>query len=170
MWGDGGKSLYYMSDRSGAENIWKLTLGGGTPRQVTKFTDGRVRWPSISYDGREIVFERSFGIWKLDTESGRASGGHITRPGSRRASEVHIARRGAPAGPAVERVRQADQLRDLALSPDGKKVAFIAHGEVFAASATEGGDATRVTTTTAPESQPVWAPDSRRLAYVSHRN
>ena len=157
MWGDGGKSLFYMSDRSGAENIWKLTLGGGTPRQVTKFTDGRVLWPSVSYDGREIVFERGFGIWKLDTESGRAS-------------EVHITRRGSPAGPAVERVRQADQLRDLALSPDGKKVAFVAHGEVFAASATDGGDATRVTTTTAPESQPVWAPDSRRLAYVSHRN
>src|SRR5205085_6327178 len=66
--------------------------------------------------------------------------------------------------------RQTDQLQDLALSPDGKKVAFIARGEVFAASATDGGDAVRVTTTQAPESQPTWAPDSRRLAYVSERN
>jgi tricorn protease len=156
MWGDGGKSLYFMSDRSGSENIWKLALGG-EPRQVTKFTDGRVLWPSISYDGREIVFERGFGIWKLDAESGRAS-------------EVKITRRGVPAGPAVERVRQTDQLQDLALSPDGKKIAFVARGEVFAASATDGGDAVRLTTTPAPESQPTWAPDSRRLAYVSERN
>ncbi|HST53556.1 MAG TPA: S41 family peptidase [Pyrinomonadaceae bacterium] len=156
MWGDGGKSLYFMSDRGGSENIWKLTLGG-EPRQVTKFTGGRVLWPNISYDGREIVFERGFGIWKLDTDSGRAS-------------EVGITRRGAPAGPAVERVRQTDQLQDLALSPDGKKIAFVARGEVFAASATDGGDAVRLTTTAAPESQPTWAPDSRRVAYVSERN
>jgi tricorn protease len=157
MWGDGGRSLYFMSDRSGAENIWKFTLGGGEPRQLTKFTDGRVLWPSASYDGRTIVFERGFGIWRLDTETGRAG-------------EVQITRRGSPSGPEVERVMQAGQFQDLALSPDGKKVAFVARGEIFAASATDGGDATRVTTTPAPESQPAWAPDSRRLAYVSHRN
>jgi tricorn protease len=156
MWGDGGRSLYFMSDRSGAENIWKLTLGG-RPAQVTKFTDGRVLWPSISYDGRSLVFERGYGIWLLDTESGRAS-------------EVRITRRGVPSGPSVERVRQTDQLQELALSPDGKKVAFTARGEVFAASATDGGDATRVTTTPAPESQPAWDKESRRLAYVSARN
>jgi Tol biopolymer transport system component/C-terminal processing protease CtpA/Prc len=156
MWGDSGKSLYFMSDRSGAENIWKLTLGG-RPAQVTKFTDGRVLWPSISYDGRSVVFERGYGIWLLDTESGRAS-------------EVRITRRGVPSGPSVERVRQTDQLQELALSPDGKKVAFTARGEVFAASATDGGDATRVTTTPAPESQPTWDKESRRLAYVSARN
>jgi Tol biopolymer transport system component/C-terminal processing protease CtpA/Prc len=157
MWGDAGKSLYFMSDRSGAENIWKLTVGSGQAQQLTKFTDGRVLWPSISYDGRTIVFERGFRIWSLDTDSGRAA-------------EVSITRRGVPAGPAVERVRQTDQFQELALSPDGKKIAFDARGEIFAASATDGGDAVRVTTTPAPESQPAWAPDSRRLAYVSERN
>ena len=57
----------------------------------------------------------------------------------------------------------------MALSPDGKKVAFVARGDVFAASAKDGGDATRVTSTDAIESQPAWAPDSRRLVYVSAR-
>src|SRR5215207_355412 len=156
MWGEGGKSLYYMSDRGGAENLWKLPLGG-RPVQLTKFTLGRVLWPNISYDGRTVVFERGYGIWRMETDSGRAS-------------EVRITLRGAPAGPAVERVRQTEQLQDLALSPDGKKVAFVARGEVFAASAADGGDALRVTNTAAPESQPVWSPDSRRLAYVSERN
>jgi tricorn protease len=155
MWGEGGKSLLYTSDRGGAENIWKLPLGG-RPVQLTKFTSGRVLWPNISYDGRTVVFERGYGIWRMETDSGRAS-------------EVRITLRGAPAGPSVERVRQTDQLQDLALAPDGKKVAFVARGEVFAASSTDGGDAVRVTNTAAPESQPVWSPDSRRLAYVSER-
>ncbi|HKG12593.1 MAG TPA: hypothetical protein VKB12_04620, partial [Pyrinomonadaceae bacterium] len=102
MWGDAGRSLYFMSDRGGAENIWKLSLGGRAA-QVTKFADGRVLWPSISYDGGAIVFERGYGIWLLDTRSGRAG-------------EVRITRRGVPSGPSVERVRQTEQLQELALS------------------------------------------------------
>lgn len=156
MWGDGGKSLYYMSDRGGAENIWKLPLGG-RPVQLTKFTSGRVLWPSISYDGRTVVFERGYGIWRMETDSGRAS-------------EVNITLRGAASGQAVERLRQTEFFQDMALAPDAKKVAFVARGEVFAASATDGGDAVRVTNSPAPESQPVWSPDSRRLAYVSERD
>ena len=155
MWSRDGRTLFYTSDRGGAENVWRLPVGG-RPAQVTRFTSGRVMWPSISADGRAIVFERDLGIWKLDTETGRAS-------------EVRVTRRGAGSQPAPERLRQTDQFDDLALAPDGKKVAFVARGEVFAASATDGGDATRVTTTPAPESQPAWAPDSRRLVYVSER-
>ncbi len=157
MWARDGKSLYYMSDRSGAQNIWHRTLGGGAARQITKFEDGRVVWPSISADGRTIVFERDFRVWKLDLETGRAAA-------------VEIERRGAPAGTDVRHVSLAGQFRELALSPDGKKVAFVAHGEVFAASAKDGGEALRITRTAAPESQPVWAPDSKRLVYVSTRD
>ena len=156
MWSRDGRTVFYTSDRGGAENIWRVSPGG-KPSQVTRFTAGRLLWPSISADGRAIVFERDFRVWKLDTESGRAA-------------EVNITRRGASSHAATERVRQTDQFEDLALAPDGKKLAFVARGEVFAASATEGGDAARVTDTPAPESQPVWSPDSRRLAYVSARN
>src|SRR6185295_4229906 len=166
MWSGDGGSIYYVSDRGGAQNIWMSNTGspqsrrerGGLAeaRQVTKFTDGRVLWPNISYDGRTIVFERNFAIWKLDTVSGQTS-------------EVPITRRGAPSGPSVEHLRLTDQIQELALSPDGKKVAFVVRGEVFAASSKDGGDAARVTNSPTAESQIAWAPDSRRLAYVSDR-
>jgi Tol biopolymer transport system component len=58
----------------------------------------------------------------------------------------------------------------LALSPDGKKVAFAARGELFAASSKDGGDAVRVTRSVAAESDVVWSPDSKRIAYVSDRD
>ena len=157
MWSHDGKSLYYMSDRSGAQNIWHRPLAGGAARQITKFTGGRVVWPSISADGRAIVFERDFRIWKLDLKTGEAA-------------PVEIERRGVPAGPDVRHVSLAGQFRELALSPDGKKVAFTAHGEIFAAAAKEPGEAQRLTRTAAPESQPEWAPDSKRLVYVSTRD
>ena len=156
MWTPDGKRLYFVSDRGGAENLWTVTTGS-TPQKVTSFTDGRVLWPSIAYDGRGIVFERDFGIWRLDTASGQAS-------------EVRIALRGVPSEQAIEHRRLTDRFTDFNLSPDGKKVAFIARGEVFAASASEGGDALRITNTAGVESQVIWSPDSRKLVYVSDRD
>ncbi|MGZ8842495.1 MAG: hypothetical protein ACXW18_02460, partial [Pyrinomonadaceae bacterium] len=67
----------YVSDRSGAQNVWAKDIGGKN-RQVTQFKDGRVLWPSIGYDGRAIVFERNFQIWKLDPTNGRAGAISIT--------------------------------------------------------------------------------------------
>lgn len=156
MWSGDGAGIFYVSDRNGSQNIWTKSLTG-QPRQVTRFKDGRVLWPNISYDGKAIVFERNFAIWKLDTASGQAS-------------EVPITRRGAPAGPSVEHLRLTDQIQELALSPDGKKAGFVVRGEVFAASAKDGGDAARVTNSPSGESQIAWAPDSRRMAYVSDRD
>ena len=163
MWNADGRTLFYVSDRAdngnknGAQNIWSLAPGRPGARRITNFTAGRVLWPSISYDGREIVFEHDFRIWKLDTESGRAA-------------EVEIIRRGASAGPAIEHVRLTDQIAELQLSPDGKKIAFVVRGEVFAASAADGGDAARASNSSADEYQIAWAPDSRRLVYVSDRD
>ncbi len=155
MWTADGRGLFYVSDRGGAQNIWLRPLGGAA-RPVTKFKDGRVLWPNISYDGRAIVFEHNFGVWLLDTGSGQAK-------------PVSIARRGAPAGPAVEHLTLTNQIQEQALSPDGKKIAFVVHGEVFAAPAKDGGDATRITRTAAAESDAAWSPDSRRLVYASAR-
>jgi Tol biopolymer transport system component len=163
MWSADGRTLFYVSDRTDAgnknyaQNIWTATPGRSEARRISNFTDGRVLWPSISYDGREVVFEHNFAIWKLDTSSGKAS-------------EVSITRRGAASGPAVERQRINDQISELQLSPDGKKVAFVVRGEVFAASASDGGEAVRVSNSPAEEYQIAWAPDSRRLVYVSDRD
>src|ERR1041384_4200033 len=156
MWSKDDRTIYYVSDRSGAQNVWAKDLNGKS-HQVTQFKDGRVLWPSIDIDGKSIVFERNFQVWKLDTSSGRAAA-------------VDIVRRGAPAGPAIDHLRLTDQISEIALSPDGKKIAFIVRGEIFAASSTDGGDAARVTFTPAQESQMAWTPDSRRLVYVSDRD
>jgi Tol biopolymer transport system component/C-terminal processing protease CtpA/Prc len=155
MWGGDGRTVYYVSDRNGAQNIWSR-VQGAQAKPITRFKDGRVLWPNISYDGRVIVFERDFSIWKLDTSNNQAS-------------EIKIARRGLPAGPATERLTLTSQVQEMELSPDGKKVAFITHGEIFAASAKDGGDAVRITSTVAVESQINWSPDSRRIVYVSNR-
>ena len=155
MWMPDGKQIYFMSDRMGAQNIWSLALGGKA-KQVTKFTDGRVLWPSIGYDGKAIVFEHDFKIWQLDTKNGEAYAVPITLVGSAAgAGTTHLT---------------LNQFTDLDLSPDAKKIAVIAHGEIFATSARDGGEAIRVTNTAAPESRVTWSPDSTRIAYLSQRD
>jgi tricorn protease len=156
MWSADGTRLFYMSDRSGAENIWEQPIGG-TAKPITTFTKGRVLWPSISVDGKSIVFERDLGLWRLDVATGKAA-------------PVAVTLRGAPAGDGTQRLTLQNRFSDLALSPDGRKVAFVARGEVFAAASKEGDPSERLTRTAAAESDPTWAPDSRRLAYVSARD
>lgn len=156
MWSADGKRIYFVSDRSGAQNIWTMPLGGQA-KQLTNFTDGRVLWANISSDGKQIVFERNFRIWTMNADGGK--------PG-----EVAINLRGAPAAPLAERINLSAQIRELAIAPDGKKVALVARGEIYAASAKEAGEAARVTNTVAPESFVAWSPDSRRIVYASERD
>ena len=160
MWSADGSRLYFVSDRNGTQNIWTQPVRGAAnvAKPLTNFTDGRVVWASISTDGKQIVFERDFRIWTVNTDGGKPA-------------PVNITLRGAPSSPALsERVNLGGQIREMALSPDGKKIAAIARGDVFAASAKEGGEMARITTSVAPESFVVWSPDSRRLAYASERD
>jgi Tol biopolymer transport system component/C-terminal processing protease CtpA/Prc len=155
MWMPDGRQLYFMSDRGGAQNIWSVALGA-KPRPVTKFTDGRVLWPSIGYDGKAVVFEHDFKIWQLNTNSGEAYALPITLVGS-------------AASPGITHTT-LNTFTDLRLSPDARKILVAAHGELFASSARDGGDAIRVTHTPGPESQMAWAPDSTRIVYLSQRD
>ena len=151
-----GSKTYFVSDRSGQQNLW-LQARGASPKQLTNFTDGRVLFANLSYDGEEIVFERNFRIWKMKADGGKPQ-------------ELAISLRGAASSPLTERVNLSTQIREFALSPDGKKVAVTARGEVFAASAKDGGDVVRVTNTAGPESYVSWSPDSKKLVYTSERD
>jgi tricorn protease len=154
MWSADGKTLFYMSDASGAENIWSAPVASpAAAKELTHFKEGRVLWPSIGDGGRTIVFERNFVIWKVEIASGKAE-------------QVPIALRGVSDSPGVTHVTVSN-FRKLALSPDGKKLAVVAHGEIFAVSAKDGGEAQRITHTATAEGDPVWSADSMKLLYRS---
>src|SRR5438874_1524665 len=157
MWTPDGSRLFYMSDRSGNENIWTMTLSSSDAKQVTNFKDGRVLWPSIAIDGSTIVFERNLGIWRLDTASSNATA-------------IPITLRGVASAPGLEHRRINDRFSEYAVAPDGKKFAFIARGDIFAAQSKEPGDATRVTNTAGAEFEVVWSPDSKTIVYASDRS
>jgi len=161
----GNGEIFFVSDREtsakagsrevmkSANNLWKVSADGGKPTQLTHFPDGSLFYPSISSDGKVIVFEEDGGLWKLDTASGKAS-----------EVKIDIATDGKENNFEVLAINgKADS---YSLSPSGQRAAISAHGEIFSI-ATEHGDATRVTRSYARDTQPVWAPDGKSIAYVS---
>ena len=54
------------------------------------------------------------------------------------------------------------------LSPDGKTLLFVRGGDIWQVS-TRGGQATRLTSDSAKESQPIYSPRGKRIAFVSNR-
>jgi len=169
MYGRNGE-IYFVADRlaneknvkyagpevmKSANNIWKLSDKGGAPVQVTHHGDGNLFFPSISADGRTIVYEDNFGIWKLDTASGKST-------------EIHIDIKSDSKQNDVELVSISNQAESFHLSPSTKRAAITAHGEIFTI-ATDRGEPQRVTETPWREQDPRWSPDGKWIAFVSDR-
>jgi tricorn protease len=189
-----GKSLYFVSDRTGTPNLWRMPAGGGEPQQITRHQGDAARFPAIARDGSRIVYEYNFQIWTLPLaeprSAARSDNAAAWRAGSQTTPASLFAARRKPAAPApvaaepvsvslfapsdrlynlVQQVRLTSGAASLALSPNGSALAFAARGEIWTVP-TAGGDARRLTNTPTQESAPVWAPDSRTLAYVGDRN
>ncbi len=50
-----GAWVYFLSDRGGRVDLWRVDPNGGTPEQVTDDADEE-RWPAISRDGRFLAY------------------------------------------------------------------------------------------------------------------
>jgi tricorn protease len=157
MWGHDG-AIYFVSDRqgNGLTNIWRIPDSGGKADRVTTFKSGDVRWPAVSADGRVIVFEHDFGIWKLDLNSRKTTPItlNIAAETQENLSEVQTFN------------SQAD---DYDLAPSSRRVAFSIHGEIFTAPVEEG-DLKQVTDGHARDRLVAYAPDGKSLSFVSDRS
>ena len=65
-----GSSVYFVSDRDGTENIWRHDFASGQQTQLTFFKVDGPRWPRISSDGDELVFEVFGELFKVSTAGG----------------------------------------------------------------------------------------------------
>src|SRR4029077_10396575 len=172
MWGADG-AIYYVADpmpndksvatgrpdvRKSVNNIYKIPANGGQPVQVTRHVDGILFWPSMSSDGKVIVYEELFGIWKLDVATGKTNEIKIEIAGDEKDNETD-----------VEVVK--DEVDAFDISPSGRRAVISARGQIFTI-ATERGDIARV----APDNQasrnqfPKWSADGKYVAYMSDKS
>lgn len=155
VWGPDGNSLFFLSERSGSFNVWKLDLAAPrTPAQVTTHRTHPVRFLSASRSG-DLCYAYDGELWVRPAATGEA-----------RKLEVLIATDRRDRG--VESTDVTSQTSEFEVSPDGSEIAFIARGEVFVAS-TEHGTTRRITNTPEQERSIGFSPDGRSLLYASER-
>lgn len=156
VWSPDERALYYLSERSGSFNVWRLDLADPAhPVQVTTHSVHPVRFLSISRQG-DLCYTWDGEVWV------RPSGASESR---KLAVSVATDRRHAE----VERIDVAGEITELAPSPDGKEIAFVARGEVFVTS-TEHGDTRRITDTPEQERSVSFSPDGKSLLYAGERD
>jgi tricorn protease len=157
MWGrDGG--IYFVSDRdgNGLTNIWRVDDSGGKAEKVTSFRSGDVRFPSISADGRVIVFEHDFGIWKLDTAGKKVSQIRLDIDAETQENDSEVR-------------SFASEADDYDVAPNSRRLVVSTHGELFTVPVDEG-DIRQITDSAARDRNVAYSPDGKWLAFVSDRS
>ncbi len=153
MWGRDG-FIYFVSDKDGnVTNLYRVPEKGGAPERVTTFTTGDVRWPAISSDGKTVAFEHDFGLWLYDVAG-------------KTAKKVPLRINAELQENLTESRTFRSEADDYALAPNGRRIAFSSHGELFTAPVEEG-DLRQITAGAARDVNPVYSPDGTRLAWVS---
>ena len=157
MWSHDG-DVYFVSDRDGGglTNIWRISENGGKAERVTGFKSGDVRFPSISSDGRTIVFEHDFGIWKLDTASKKATPIHLDINAETEENDTEMRAFNS----------EAD---DYDLAPNSRRIVVSVHGEIFTVPVEEG-DVRQITDSPARERAVNYSPDGKWLSFISDRS
>jgi tricorn protease len=154
MWSRDGE-IYFVSDRDGEglTNIWRVAEAGGKADKVTSFKSGDVRFPSISADGRTIVFEHDFGIWKLDTAS-------------KKVSQIKLDIDAETEENDSEMRAFSSEADDYDLAPSARRLVVSVHGELFIVPVDEG-DIRQITDSPARERGVAYSPDGKWLSFIS---
>lgn len=149
------KTIYYLSEQSGSFNIHALNAAKPSEtRQLTKLTKHPVRHLSIAEDGTLCFsYNGELYIVKEGAEPQKVSISIFTD--NRYNSEKIVA--------------ATSKATDMAVSSNGKEVAYIIRGEVFVSSI-EGGMTKRITNTPEQERSVSFSPDGKAILYASERN
>lgn len=147
-----GDTIYFVSDRGHTLNLWSMPTSGGEARQLTRFDDFDVLWPSAGKDA--LVFEQGGWIWRFDPATAQAS-----------KIDIRVGGDQPQALPAWKKV--AAQIESFDVSPHGERVVFGARGELFSVPAKNGEIRNLSKTPAAREISASWSPDGKSIAYLS---
>ncbi len=155
VWSSDESEVYYLSEKSGSFNVWKLPLAHPEKIEaVTSFVKHPVRFLSISQTGT-LAFGFNGEIYLLP-------------PGGTVPAKISIQIVPTDKSNADHFTTLTSGATEFAVSPNGKEFAFVVRGDIFVTSMDY--DATkRITNTPEQERNVSFSPDGRSLLYASER-
>lgn len=153
VWKADGSGFYYLSEKDGTLNVYSADMSGGE-KQLTTFTKHPVRSLSAAENGL-IVFS-----WDGDI--------YTMREGME-PQKLNVGIRADQYVKDVVKKYAKDAASYMAVSPDGKEVAFVIRGEVYVTDS-KYKTTRRITDTPAQERVVDFSPDGKMLVYDSERD
>jgi Tol biopolymer transport system component len=148
------QSVYYLSEASGTFNVHKMSLANPSQsQQLTSFDLHPVRF--LSFGGGTLAFGYDGELYTM-REGGQPQKVNVTiRTQEKTNKDKFISINGG--------------VREMAVSPNGKEIAFVARGEVFVTSV-DGSLTKRITDTPEAEQFVTFSPDGKSVVYAAERN
>jgi len=146
-------TIYFVSDRDWAMNVWAYDVASGDTRQVTRFDDADIKSMTGHPDGT-LALEHDGYVKLLDPASGDLT-------------TVNIRVRGDFPWTAARWEDVSNRVSSAGLSPTGARVVMEARGEIFTVP-TEDGDTRNLSRSSgAADRSPIWSPDGSTVAWFS---
>lgn len=146
--------IYYLSEENGTFNVYQMSIENPSEReQLTFFEVHPVRFLSYANGTFAFGFDGELYTMKLGEEP----------------SKVNVAIRTQEISNSDRFITINGGVQEFAVSPDGKEIAFIARGEVFATSV-DGSITKRITNTSEQERFVSFTPDGKGIVYSRYKD
>lgn len=154
VWGSDADTYYYLSEEDGTFNVYKRRIGQTTKTQLTHYKGNPVRFLTRAADGT-LCYGYDGEIYTL-------------REGSQPV-KLDVSVVADDGSDKLQRQVLKSGATEFTVSPSGKEVAFVVHGDVYVTS-TDYTTTKQITDTPEQERNINFSPDGRSLVYASERN